>query len=302
MRSEEAPPQSGVPLISRLLGDITLERFLAEHYLTTPLTRHGKAAWLVGLGGQDTVTRLIEQSPCDLVTVRNAHLGEHPRPRAREAAQQIEADGYSLVFRHAERHVPELARLAGAWADVLHGTIDLHLYCTPAGFHSFGWHYDAEEVFIIQTGGSKDYYLRRNTIHPDPLLSAMPVEACWERETSPVITCHLAAGDWLYIPGGWWHVARARERSLSLSIGVMPVTPMEIFDALRVELIGDPAMRRRLPPAAFASLDGGTDLVEGYAPATAQIAQRVREALSGPFFLERFLTRKRRQARDLMER
>src|SRR5947199_5431507 len=31
----------------------------------------------------------------------------------------------------------------------------------------------------------------------------------------------LIPGDWLYVPRGWWHCARATEDSLSLSIGVL---------------------------------------------------------------------------------
>ena len=32
--------------------------------------------------------------------------------------------------------------------------VDVHLYCTPAGQPGFGWHYDAEDVFVLQTAGS----------------------------------------------------------------------------------------------------------------------------------------------------
>jgi 50S ribosomal protein L16 3-hydroxylase len=41
------------------------------------------------------------------------------------------------------------------------------------------------------------------------------------RETSPLIASTLVAGDWLYIPRGWWHMARAADDSLSISVGVL---------------------------------------------------------------------------------
>jgi ribosomal protein L16 Arg81 hydroxylase len=95
-------------------------------------------------------------------------------------------------------------------------------YATPGGFRSFGWHYDCEEVFIVQTSGTKQFSLRRNTVNPRPTLDAMPADMHFERETSaPVIETTLIAGDWIYIPRGWWHIGRGVEDALSLSIGVL---------------------------------------------------------------------------------
>src|SRR5262249_22517361 len=100
--------------------------------------------------------------------------------------------------------------------------VAIQLYATPRGYYSFTWHYDAEEVFILQTAGSKQYYLRENTVNPHPKLEAMPKDMHYEKETTPTIGALLIAGDWLYIPGGWWHVAKAPEDSLSVSIGILP--------------------------------------------------------------------------------
>ena len=44
------------------------------------------------------------------------------------------------------------------------GTAHVQLFVTPAETHGFSWHYDAEEVFIVQTAGVKDYLLRENTV------------------------------------------------------------------------------------------------------------------------------------------
>jgi ribosomal protein L16 Arg81 hydroxylase len=39
------------------------------------------------------------------------------------------------------------------------------------------------------------------------------------------MTCALWPGDWLYVPLGWGHAARARRESLSISLGVRPGRP-----------------------------------------------------------------------------
>jgi ribosomal protein L16 Arg81 hydroxylase len=60
------------------------------------------------------------------------------------------------------------------------------------------------------------------------------------------MTCRLEAGDWLYIPSGWWHIARTQTASIHLSIGVMPVTRLALFDFLSHRLAHSPFWCERL--------------------------------------------------------
>src|SRR5690606_27495317 len=107
----------------------------------------------------------------------------------------------------------------------------------PPGRFGFGWHYDAEEVFILQTVGQKEYSLRKNTVNPWPLEETLPQGMRYEREVMPLMRCLLQAGDWLYLPSGYWHKAEARELSLSLAVGVMAPAAISILDRLREELL-----------------------------------------------------------------
>ena len=63
-----------------------------------------------------------------------------------------------------------------------------------------------------------------------------------------VMRCDLAPGDWLYVPSGFWHVARAEADSLSVSIGVAAPTAMDLFDALRTHFAESAVWRQRLSP------------------------------------------------------
>ena len=75
----------------------------------------------------------------------------------------------------------------------------------------------------------------------------MPEDMGYERETSRLrMTCRLEAGDWLYIPSGWWHIARTQAASLHLSIGVMPVTRLKLFAFLARYLAQFPFWCQRL--------------------------------------------------------
>jgi 50S ribosomal protein L16 3-hydroxylase len=207
-------------MIRTWLSGTPLETFLGTHFQREPFVQPSAAAASVGLLGWETVARLLESRP-DVIVVRNARpLPDHPALDA-PAAMALFAEGYSLVIRGCEGRDVGLRGLADSIGREIEGDVAVQAFATPGGFQSFGWHYDCEDVFILQTCGVKDYQLRRNTVNPSPTIDAMPRDMQFHRETSPVIACTLIAGDWLYIPWGWWHVARAIEDSLSLSIGVL---------------------------------------------------------------------------------
>ena len=78
------------------------------------------------------------------------------------------------MIRHAEQVDAGLARLAALFTQDIPGKVHIQLFVTPAGTHGFGWHYDDEDVFIVQTEGSKDYFFRDNTVERDRPLDAPP--------------------------------------------------------------------------------------------------------------------------------
>ena len=130
--------------------------------------------------------------------------------------------GISTVVRGSECRDDGLRRLATAFGVLLPGLVHVQLYVTPAGTHSFGWHYDFEDVFIVQTLGVKDYFMRENTVARNTRPGDKLDFSCFHQEKSPIMMARLVAGDWLYVPGRWWHFVDCREDSLSISVGVMP--------------------------------------------------------------------------------
>ena len=207
-------------MFSPWLGDdMPRERFVREHFQRAPLARastaHGARRYL----NWATVAAVLEAG-ADLLVVRNAKMLD-ARPSSVDEAMALFRDGWSLVLRHCEHSDAGLRELAASVGAENEGDVTIHIFATPAGFHSFGWHYDCEDVFIVQASGQKEYFLRANTVNPQPILGAMPRDMQYERETSPAMASLLVAGDCLYIPRGWWHAARALEASLSLSIGVL---------------------------------------------------------------------------------
>lgn len=206
------------------LGSSSFAAFMSTQWRSIPYAESQSATETVGLFTSETVERLLEtHGPVDALVVRNGKLLSQHAPRSAADLRDLLGDGCSLVLRHAERTDPALAGLAEAVSVRLDGVVAIQLYVTPKGYHSFGWHYDAEDVLIVQTAGTKEYLIRQNTVNPHPVLAGMPVDQQFEKETSQAVSsCTLEVGDWLYIPSGWWHMARAEQNSLSISIGVLP--------------------------------------------------------------------------------
>jgi ribosomal protein L16 Arg81 hydroxylase len=235
-------------VMEQLLGGVPLARFIDENYLRQPFSLAGGCRHFCHLGSWATLENILAQQGADLILGRQGERWPGDSPTNVTQARQIVAEGYTLGIRHAQRHDAGLAELAAQFNRDFHAPIDIHLYCTPGGSPGFGWHYDAEEVFVLQTQGSKEWQLRKNTVNPWPLVETLPENMRHEREIMPLVRCTLAAGDWLYIPSGWWHRTEAGDESISLSIGVLSATALDVYDFLRARLMQSLRWRQRLPP------------------------------------------------------
>lgn len=226
-------------ILQDLLGDLPFARFLEEYWQRIPYSRPGGAAPFAALGTWEVMDAILA-GPADVLAAKDGRLGQGD-PR------ELYASGHTVLVRNAEKRHPGLAELAGGFDSAFRAPVNVHLYCTPAGGRGFGWHYDAEDVFILQTRGAKEYSLRKNTVNPLPVAEAIPEDMRFEAEVTPLFRCALRAGDWLYIPAGWWHVADAKEESITLAVGVMSPTALDVLDFLRRRLASSVFWRQRLP-------------------------------------------------------
>jgi hypothetical protein len=163
--------------------------------------------------------RVLAARP-DLLVVRDGQLCEQdPAPTVLPELRAMMMRGVGIVVRRAQTVDAALYALARGFEREFSTELQLQLFVTPRRTRGFGWHYDHEDVLILQTSGIKTYYFRANTCVREPL----PERADFSqltREVSPLMACTLCAGDLLYLPRGTWHMARAREDSLSISLGL----------------------------------------------------------------------------------
>lgn len=289
-----------VPVIERLIGRIPFDAFMETRFGRVPHASPGAGkAWL-SLGGWGTFARAARSREADLLVARDGRLREGPFPRGARGAERLLADGWTLVLRHAERHGKNLRTWADGVGRDFGAPVDIHLYTTPEGKSGFGWHYDAVDLFLLQTEGRKEYAIRKNTVNPWPTLETIPRDMRFERETSPVrMTCVLSPGDCLYIPAGYWHAAQGvAGRSTTVAIGVMSATALDLLDALRRRLAHSLLWRQRLVPVPGTA--GAAALAAPAAPYGAlfeELGRDLAEALADPAFLQAFLAERAARVR-----
>jgi 50S ribosomal protein L16 3-hydroxylase len=209
-------------MIRSWLTGISREVFEREHFQKAPYSEPDSAKDAIPLLTWDKVAALLTTSPGpDIILSRDgAYLGD-TAPQSIEEARALFESGCSITLRNVEEYDDALMEVARAFAEEMEGEVNIHTFATPVGYRGFGWHYDCEDVFLVQTAGTKEYFLRRNTVNPEPTVDAMPKDMQFERETTPLVACTLVAGDWLYVPRGWWHTARSLDDSLAISVGIL---------------------------------------------------------------------------------
>jgi 50S ribosomal protein L16 3-hydroxylase len=224
-------------LLQELLHPLSIGEFLQSHFTRFPFAMPDKAVPYVHGFSEADFASIVESPRAILRIVRDGRLVHDNARLSWAEARAYHRCGHTLLVRHAERASAKFQELGEEFARMFYAPVDIQVYLTPDKSQAFGWHYDLEEVFIIQVQGSKEYTIRQNTLNPWPVSGNMPSDMPYDRETSRLrLTCRLEAGDWLYIPSGWWHIAQTQAESIHLSIGVMPVVRLKLFEFLTQRL------------------------------------------------------------------
>jgi len=311
--------------LQSLLGDIPKQTFVAEYFHRLPFSLPQSARSVCHLGTWDVLAGILSRPDADVLVVRDGQRVPEPQPCDGPSARALADDGCTILVRHAERGHEGLQELGRAFEEDFLAPVNIHLYATPAGRHGFSWHYDAEDVFILQTSGRKEYSLRKNTVQPWPLEETLPRDMGYPSEIMPLLRVVLAAGDWLYIPCGYWHKAAAllpEERethssdahhvpnrpspsqrqddsepdtgtSISLALGVMSPAALDLFDFLRQRLPQSVLWRARLPVSGAASPHGEAELLAHYRELLRHLADDLARSMQSESFLQEFLAAQR---------
>ena len=235
----------GIAGFREILGDLSLRTFLDDHLHRVPYTSRGGAVSMADRLTWSVVEGLVGADGADVLTARAGALGEEP-PADAEDARRLHAEGWTVAVRHAERHDAGLQELAQGFEQDFGAAVDVHVYATPAEREaSPGTTTSRMSSSSSRRGGSGSGCVatRSSLARPRDDESRPPVRA--GDLAGPRVRSFR--GDWVYVPPGWWHQGQALEDSLSLAIGVMTPTALDLLDALRRELASSVVWRQRLP-------------------------------------------------------
>ncbi|UUO04242.1 cupin domain-containing protein [Mycolicibacterium novocastrense] len=181
--------------------------------------------------------------------------------------------GATIVLQGLHRLWPPLIDFVRQAVDDLGHPVQANAYITPPVNRGFDPHYDVHDVFVLQVSGQKRWIVHEPVFeHPLPSQPWTGHRAAIERRVAgdaPVIDTVLEEGDALYLPRGWVHSAQALQMtSIHLTIGVSPVTAVDVARAVVDQLAADPTFRESLPV-------GGADADETMATVSKVMAEMV---------------------------
>lgn len=207
----------------------------------------------------------------------------------------VYAAGMTVYMGGFEKTLPLIGRLCAAIKHDLSLSAKVGGTCflSPRGA-GFGLHFDRHEVFTLQVEGEKLWrYSATPAVTAPPInliatdaeyLADFEEESGGERIRIPrerdLVEQLLRPGDLLYFPAGTWHLARAVDHSLSLSIACEPHTVGDVIGRmLKLRFRTEPAWRESCP--AVLSEDDPRDVLPPRVDAffAARLAE-LREALS----------------------
>lgn len=246
--------------LEHLLAPMTPAAFFEDHWDKRPLVVPGVAGRFARLFGSRDLPSLLRiqrpKPPEGMLVIKGS---EHYARRWTEAdgkpkLDQVHAawrEGYTLVVNKLDELWQPVADFAAGLEEALHHSVAINLYFTPPRSQGFVPHYDVMDVFILQIEGAKAWEVREPVLEA-PLEDeqrAVPTDAL-----PPVaVQAELEAGDVLYIPRGFVHSARtSAAASLHLTVGVHPVTWIDLLAAAARCARSDKRFRKSLPPAFYA--------------------------------------------------
>lgn len=136
-------------------------------------------------------------------------------------------NGDTVVLQGLHHTDPHLAELANNLALALDQPIQINAYLSPPGERGLDMHFDYHDVFVVQLAGTKRWRIwkaldrTRNPVKGRHAIAAPTLDELGD----PLLDLTLRAGDVLYLPRGYPHMAESLdELSDHLTIGLVSVT------------------------------------------------------------------------------
>jgi|ERR1044071_2965593 hypothetical protein len=231
--------------LEKLLEPYPQEEFITSSWGKTYQHVPGRKGKFSHLLPWDKLNKILQQHRLDFPRLRLTQNGKSlpansylryaaagrrklpiPRLQSDKLTQQLR-EGATLVLDAVDELSDSLRELAEGLELFFHEHIQINAYAGWRTSQGFDLHWDDHDVFILQVTGRKHWKVygmtRAYPLAQDNEQAQKPAhEPLWEQT--------LEEGDLLYIPRGWWHVARPLdEPTLHLTVGVHNRTGIDLL-------------------------------------------------------------------------
>jgi ribosomal protein L16 Arg81 hydroxylase len=246
---------------AKLIQPVSPATFFSEYWEQKPLlVSRNCRDYYSALLTLDDVDPLVTVLPPDSVIVVNADapvtLDVVTRADASTAdasldvvkACQLFDAGATIVVRDAHKRLQSLAALCRTLASEVGANFTTNLYMTPANGRGLDTHYDTHDTILLQAAGSKEWTIFESPVRLPLIGQAFDKNANYAIG-EPTMSFVLHAGDFLYIPRGYFHRGRScDEISLHVTVGVWPYLWSNVLlEAMAQLCLADPEFRRAVP-------------------------------------------------------
>lgn len=218
-----------------LVAPTEAEDFWSSYWEREPLVIHRRDPsyfdGLLSLADVDHIlaTSAIRESDIRIIK-RGRHtpvseLGQAALPGSSNRLEGLYREyraGATVVIQSLHERWGPLGRLCRNLARAVSGAAQVNVYLTPPGETGLLPHYDTHDVMVLQSNGSKNWRIFGRPV------DAPTRDQPYKRGLEPGEVTRefvMEAGDFMYLPRGFMHVAEARDQaSLHLTVGIHPIT------------------------------------------------------------------------------
>jgi 50S ribosomal protein L16 3-hydroxylase len=244
--------------LSRLLGGMTPERFLADYWQKKPLLVRGAAPGIEQLINRDQLLELSTRDDMESRFVSQAGGWQLKHgPFNRRALKQAPTP-WTVLVQSVNLALEEADALQRNFDFIPYARLDdvMISYATDGG--GVGPHFDNYDVFLLQGMGRRRWKIGKQK--DKTLIDGLPVRIL--KEFHPRHDWVLEPGDMLYLPPEWAHDGIAEGECMTLSVGFRTPPAQELAEQFlmflqdRVKLPGryaDPDLKRQKHPAEISA-------------------------------------------------
>lgn len=154
-------------------------------------------------------------------------------------------EGATLILNSVDDFYAPIRDLTTALERIFRIRISANMYAGWRTSNGFDLHFDDHDAMILQVAGNKRWRIYEPT-YEYPFSEHLAIAQ--KPETAPVWDDIFRAGDFFYIPRGWWHVAfPMNEPCLHLTIGFRNPTGVSLLRWISEQLSSCRVARQDLP-------------------------------------------------------